>query len=215
MFSKIFNKNKEPKTPDTPSILGLRVGCSFEIDSLALKLLQGDLLISQCSPTQIIQAVGKVELDGTTLFRFYTDDEAFLQVVAQGGVEDSNVVDVKLYHFFDTLDVGSDADWDNLLYQQIGQPTYTLEGHTYDRVWTSVNDYHQPVHMIEKTYDEDGTFSQTDQFSMLFERPISGGSTESLFLSAEETEEASGQLGRCLVISTGITLTPTQITIHG
>ena len=69
--------------------------------------------------------------------------------------------------------------------------------------------------MSETTYDDQGMTSVTDQFTMLFERPIADDRTESLFLSAEEKEEPVGSLNRCLVISTGITLTPTQITIHG
>ena len=99
--------------------------------------------------------------------------------------------------------------------EKIGQPSYELEGHDFQRVWTSVTDYHNPVYMNEKTYDEPNSCSQTDQFTMLFEREIAGDNTESLFLSAEEKLEESGNLGRCLVISTGITITPAQITIHG
>ncbi len=36
-----------------------------------------------------------------------------------------------------------------------------------------------------------------------------------LLTAAEEKEEESGNLSRCFVLSTGITLTPAQLTIHG
>ena len=216
MFSKLFgNKQKNNPRSAAPSIMGLRLGGSFEIDPLLLRLTIDDLVIDGCASTQIIKSAGIVDLDGTWIFRFYTDDDAFLQVVAEGGKADEHVVDVKLFHFYDTQDISSQAIWDQLLNEKIGAATYGLEGYTYSRVWTSAGDYHNPVHMAEKTYDDDGEFSVTDQFTMLFERPITGGQTESLLLAAEEKEEESGNLSRCFVLSTGITLTPAQLTIHG
>ena len=216
MFSKLFG-NKAKKGPETqaPSIMGLRLGGSFEIDALLLRLIENELIVDGCATTYIIKSAGIVDLDGTWIFRFYTDDDAFLQVVAEGGRSDEHVVDVKLFHFYDTRDISSQLIWDRLLNEEIGAATYELEGYTYHRVWTSVGDYHNPVYMAEKTYDDEGDFSVTDQFTMLFERPISDGQTESLLLSAEEKEEESGNLGRCFVLSTGITLTPAQLTIHG
>jgi hypothetical protein len=216
MFSNLFGKNKKDSLlADTPSIMGLGLRGSFKIDPLLMKLTEAELVTQGAASTHIIEAAGIVDLDGTWIYRFYTDDDAFLQVIAQGGQSEEHVVDVKLFHFFDTLDVSSQTSWDRLLKEEIGVGTYALAGHTYQRVWKTAGNYHNPVHMAEKTYAEDGNYSVTDQFTMLFERPISNGNTESLFLSAEEKEEASGNLSRCLVQSTGITLTASQITIFG
>lgn len=216
MFSKLFGKKKdENPLAHTPSIMGLRIGGSFDVDPLLLRLSESELITEGCAPTQIIQAAGLVDLDGTWVYRFYTDDDAFIQVIAEGGQNDENVVDVKLFHFYDTQDIANEALWDDILNKQIGTPEFQIENQNYERVWTSASEYHNPVHMAEKTYDETGEFSETDQFTMLFERPISGNNTESLFLSAEEKLESAGYLSRCLVISTGITLSPAQITIHG
>lgn len=216
MFSNLFgsNKKKDPLA-DTPSIMGLGLRSSFKLDPLLMKLSEEELVTKGAASTHIIQAAGIADLDGTWIYRFYTDDDAFLQVIAEGGQSEEHVVDVKLFHYYDTLDIGSQASWDRLLKEEIGVGNYTLAGHSYERVWTTTGNYHNPVHMSEKTYDEDGEFSITDQFTMLFERPISDGNTESLFLSAEEKEETSGNLSRCLVQSTGITLTSSQLTIHG
>lgn len=216
MFKKLFGKSNSAVTkPSTPEIMGLRIGGSFDIDPLLLRLSEDELITEGCAATHIIQAAGIVDLDGTYVFRFYTDDDAFLQVIAEGGKKDDNVVDVKLFHFYDTQDIPNQNYWDELLKQKIGQPTYEVENQTYQRVWTSAGDYHNPVHMREETFDEAGEKSETDQFTMLFERPISSNNTESLFLSAEEKLEEGGYLSRCLVISTGITLSSSQITIHG
>ncbi|WP_226648631.1 YjfK family protein [Microbulbifer variabilis] len=217
MFTKLIDKLKGKEIPKvkTPEIMGLRLGASFELDPLAIRLILDELTIESCSPTQIIKAAGIVELDGAWVYRFYTDDDAWLQVVTEGGQSDEHVVDVKLFHFYDTLDVANQQAWDRLLKQEIGAANYQLQDRSYNRVWTATGDYHNPVHMAEKTYDEDGDYSLTDQFTMLFERDLSDQRTESLFLSAEEKEEDAGYLSRSLVISTGITLTPSQLTIHG
>ncbi len=216
MFTKLFGKkHQESSLQEKPAIMGLHLGGSFEIDPLLLKLTENELIIEDSCSTHIIKSAGIVDLDGSWLFRFYTDDDAFLQVIADGGKEDEHVVDVKLFHFYDTQDVPTKKIWDELLNERIGTPTYQLEGHDFQRVWTSASPYHNPVHMCEKTYEQgDDECSETDQFTMLFERPLSGDLTESLFLSAEETVE-SGCLTRCFVLSTGITLTPAQLTIHG
>jgi hypothetical protein len=215
MFSSFFNKKKPQDLKATaPSIMGLRLGGSFEIDSLLMRMIEDQLITKGAASTYIIKAVGVAELEGTWMFRFYTDDDAFLQVISEGGKADENVVDVKLFHFYDTQDVPNQFVWDNLLNKKIGTITYELEGQTYHRVWTSASDYHNPVYIQEKTYDDEGETSTTDQFTMLFERAIADERTESLFLSAEETEGESG-LSRCFVLSTGITLTPSQLTIHG
>lgn len=215
MFSKLFGKKSEnDPLKDAPTIMGLRLGGSFDVDALLFKLIENELIAKGAASTHIIKAAGIAEFDGAWVFRFYTDDDAFLQVIADGGKADTHVVDVKLFYFYDTQDISTQKVWDSLLNEQMGTPVYSLEGHHYSRVWTSANDYHNPVPMTEKTYDSDGEFSETDQFTMLFERPISDDRTESLFLSAEETEE-SGSLSRCFVLSTGITLSPSQLTIHG
>ncbi len=215
MFSKLFGKSQpEDKLADTPSIMGLRLGGSFEVDALLLKLIEDQLVVQGVATRQIIQAAGVVDLDGSWVFRFYTDDDAFLQVIAEGGKSDEHVVDVKLFHFYDTQDVSQQTVWDTLLRDKMGTASYRLEGRDYQRVWTSASDYHNPVHMAEKTYDSEGDYSLTDQFTMLFERPLEGDLTESLFLSAEE-KQTSANLERCFVLSTGISLTPSQITIHG
>ena len=216
MFKKLFGKKDNSEIQDnSPTIMGLRLGGSFEIDSLLLKLLEPELIIQGSAKSHIIQAAGIVNLEGTWVYRFYTDDDAFLQVISDGGQSEEHVVDVKLFHFYDTQDISTQSVWDELLKEKMGTPTYELEGHEFHRVWTSASEYHNPVHMNEKTYDEPDDFSQTDQFTMLFEREITEGNSESLFLSAEEKLEESGNLGRCLVISTGITITPAQLTIHG
>ncbi len=211
-----FFKKKQDTTPkvNKPEVMGLCVGSSFDLDKLSFQLILNELVISDVADTQLILAAGKVDLDGSILLRFYTDDEAWLQVVCEGGIAEENIVDVTLFHYFDTLHV-NETQWNEVLNQKIGVPVYNFQGHDYSRVWTSTSVYHPPVAMQEVTYDDSDEPTNTDQFVMLFERELSDGSFEQLYLSAEESISDNDQLERCLVISTGVKLSPTQIRVNG
>lgn len=216
MFGKLFGNNHSKQIDNPgPEIMGLRNKGSFELDKLLLKLTEGGLVTENIAPTQIIQAVGRVDLDDVTLLRFYTDDEAFLQVVVKGSLSEENIQDVKLFHYYNTTDISTEDEWDRLLQQGLGNPDYRLLDRNYRRVWETTGEYHSPVHMREITVDADGSQSETDQFTMLYEREIDTGEVESLFLSAEEAVDDYGNLSRCLVVSTGITLSPNHLRIHG
>lgn len=214
MFN-FFKKKEQANTGiSKPEVMGLCVGSSFDLDKLSFQLVLNELIIGDVAKTQLIQAAGKVDLGSTTLLRFYTDDEAWLQVVCEGDVSEENIVDVTLFHYYDTLHVNQ-SEWNTLLNQKIGVKEYEFEGHTYQRVWTSVTDYHPPVAMQEATYDDTDEINHTDQFVMLFERELSDGSFEQLYLSCEEVVNEREQLEQSLVISTGVKLSPTQITVNG
>ncbi|WP_339770056.1 YjfK family protein [uncultured Paraglaciecola sp.] len=215
MFSKLFGKKDSPAAPKAPEIMGLYLGGSFQIDPLKLKLVEPSLIIDSAASSHIIQAVGEVDLDtGGKILRFYTDDDAFLQVVLDGGMTENHITDVKLWYFYETKTVGSDAQWQELIKNQISQAQYSLEGHTYQRVWDAVGELSPAVAMTETTYEEDGDTSETDQFVMLYEREIDENNVETLLVSGEE--KLVGQnLDRCFVISSGFNIEQADISING
>jgi hypothetical protein len=214
MFSRWFNK-KSPEKVKTPEIMGLYLGGSFQIEPLKLRVLEPQLIIDKAASTHIIQAVGEVNLDtGGKILRFYTDDDAFLQVILDGGDTESHITDVKLWYFYETKTVGSEQQWQGLINSDISQPRYNIEGFTFKRVWDAVGDNSPPVAMTERTYEEDGDVSETDQFVMLYERALDDDQVEALLVSGEE-KLINGNLDRCLVLSTGFNLTQGDITING
>ncbi len=214
MFSKLFKKSA-PKKPQAPEIMGLYLGGSFELDNLKLSLIEPELTIERAARSQLIQAVGEAPLDtGGTILRYYTDDDAFLQVVLDGGLSENHITDVKLWHFYDTQTIGSEAQWKTCLNTLISQPTYELDGKVYTRVWGAVGDESPPVAVTETTYEEDGDVSKTDQFMMLYERPIDNDRVETLLVVGEE-KLVGANLDRCLVLSTGFDIQPADISING
>ncbi|MBC3764762.1 YjfK family protein [Neptunicella marina] len=215
MFSKWFGKKEQDNKVKTPEIMGLYLGGSFELDALKLRLIQPNLIIDNAASQQIIQAVGEVNLDtGGKILRFYTDDDAFIQVALDGGDTENHITDVKLWYFYETQTVGSDSQWQQLLKSGISTAEYSLEGHQFSRVWNAIGNDSPPVAMTEKTYEEDGDTSETDQFMMLYERDIGDEQFEFLMVSGEE-KQVGDNLDRCLVISTGFNLQPADIRING
>lgn len=218
MLSKLFGKfNKKPEEskPKAPEIMGLYLGGSFKIDPLKLKIIEPELLIEGAASQHIIQAVGEVHLDtGGKVLRFYTDDDAFLQVVLDGGDTESHITDVKLWYYYNTQTIGNTQQWQQTLKNDVSKPTFELDGKSFHRVWEAVGEESPPVSMTEKTYEEDGDVSETDQFIMLYEREIEANNIEALMLSAEE-KIINQNHDRCLVISTGFNIQPSDITING
>lgn len=216
MFKKLFGINKDKEQVDIgPDIIGMRVGSAFELDDLRLRLIEPDLVVEKVARTQFIEASGEVILDrDTTLYRFYTDDDGFVQINLSGGDQESNINDVTLWHYYDTKGISTEAAWDDQIKRLISQPTYEIEGHHYQRVWDDVSGSCPPVAMTEKTYDEDGETSATDQFVMLYERSIKEDLKELLLVSGEESL-VGNRLERCLVISTGVPLRQSDISIRG
>lgn len=214
MFSKLFGKKASVSKPVVPEIMGLHIGGSFEIDALKLRLMQPELLIEGAAQQHLIQAVGEVELDtGSKILRYYTDDDGFLQVVLDGGDTENHISDVKLWYFYNTATVGSEQQWQGLLSNGISQPTYQVADTEFSRVWQAVGEASPPVAMTEKTYQQDGSSSETDQFVMLYQRDISNN-TEFLMVSGEE-KIIEHNCDRCLVLSTGFNIQHSDIKING
>lgn len=213
MFSWLKKKieNAPPPTQDLPpEVIGLRLGGAIELDDLKFRLMEPFLTIEQATRTQLIKAVGEVKLDAQTrLLRFYTDDDAYVQVL-QSGSTDADVTEVKLFYFFETKPIDTQASWDDTLKNKIVQPECTLNGFTFEKVWDNVH----PVAMTEKTWAEDGSTSTTDQFVMVYERQAGEDVFESLLVSAEEVI-LDGRAERCIVLSTGVTLSQTDFLVAG
>lgn len=214
MFKKLFSKPQETK-PKAPEIMGLYLGGSFELDTLKLRLMVPELMIEEPASHHIIQAVGEAPLDtGGKMLRFYTDDDAFLQVILDGGDTESHITDVKLWYFYETKTVGNDAQWQSQLRTGISQPTYELNGTRFERVWDAIGEESPPIAVTETTYEEDGDISKTDQFMMLYERVINDDLAESLLIAGEE-KIVGYNADRCVVISTGFDIQPSDIKING
>jgi hypothetical protein len=217
MFKKLFGKKEAPVVKDlAPEIMGLRIGGAFELDSLKMRLIEPDLIIEGAATTHLIQAVGVLKLDDTTnVLRYYTDDDAYIQVLLEGGMSENHISDVKLWYYYDTKSIAGDNQWNQILGSKVSQGEIELEDNAYSAVWeNAAGETSAPVAMTEKTYAQDNSTSETDQFSMLYEREVKEGLFEYVMISAEE-KIIDNRADRCLVKATGFDLQPADIEIIG
>lgn len=217
MLSKLFGRKKDQKAdkPQAPEVVGLRLGGAFELDKLRIQLIEPELIVEGLATTQFIEAVGVIKLDTTsTVLRFYTDDEGYLELLLDGGMDESHIADVKLWYFYDTQGIVGDKEWDVTLKNHISKPEHQLEGHNFSRVWNSASGDSPAVAMTEKTYHANGEITETDQFVMLYERQASESITEYCRLVGEE-KIINNHADRYLVASTGFDLRPADIEIIG
>ncbi len=213
MFDFLKRSSKSEHRNETPQILGIKLGGALEINSLKFKILEPLLTCENIAKLQLIQAVGVVKLDQNNhIVRYYTDDDGFIQIVLSGGMTDNHINDVKLWYFFDTQAINSDQQWETALNHEISQQQYRLDEEIFTRYWNDTNN-NPPVAMTEITYSEDDQSSETDQFIMLYNRPLENGEEEFLMVSGEESENHNEQLERCIVTSTGINLSSADFTI--
>lgn len=207
-----FKKKKpeEPQKPLPPEVLGLRLGGAFELDDLKFKIIEPSLIIEGAARTHLIKAVGEVQLDSQSrLIRYYTDDDGYIQILQEGNT-DADIVEVKLWYFYESKPVDTQAQWDQWLNHDIVQSSWSLEGHHFDKVWENI----KPVPMTETTWDQDGNTSITDQFVMVYEREAEENLHESLLVCGEEVIN-NNRAERCVVISTGVHLSPTDFKLMG
>ncbi len=210
MFDWFKKKESQPETSKIPEVLGLRLGGAIELDDLKFRLIEEQLTIEGAARTQLIKAVGEVTLDSQTrVLRFYTDDDGYFQVL-QNGHTDEGVIEVKLVYFYETKPIDSDAAWEQWLETELMLPTRELDGQVFDKVWEN----ERPVAMTEKTWFEDGSASETDQFAMVYEREAGEDLFEGLQVIAEEKIE-NNQIERSVVFSTSVDVSPTDFRVVG
>ncbi|MCL9781713.1 YjfK family protein [Vibrio sp. S4M6] len=210
-FSKLFGR-EDKQTVDAnsikaPEILGLKLGGSFTINPLLLRTREAELTIEGAASTQIIQAVGEVNIDDQyKLLRYYTDDDGYLQVQMYGD-DEAGIQEISMWYMFDCK---STPHWKETLESVVSKDRkYQLDGNDFEQCWPD----EKPLLFTEKTYHEDGTTSETDQFCMSYTRPLSDNDQELLLVSAEEKlNKATNQFEHELVRSTGFQVNKVDIT---
>ncbi|GAA3717849.1 YjfK family protein [Oceanisphaera sediminis] len=209
MFDWLKKKMQPPsvQAEPAPEILGLRLGGGFELDALKLSLLEGQVTFEGAASTQFIQAVGRIILDEShQLLRFYTDDDGFIQVLLDGGTSDDCVAEVKLWYFYQTRPVDGDAAWNRLLDRELVQPEWDLDGQIFTKAWDNT----RPVAMTEATWLHDDSRSETDQFVMIYERPLADTDDVEVLMVAAEEKILHNRAERSLILGTGVDLSPTD-----
>lgn len=217
MLGKWFNKTEPSKQKSAlPTPLNLRLKAAVDIDPIPFQFLRESLQFEFPGQTQIIEAQGKVNLGaGAYLHRYYTSDDAFLQVSTTGGFDDEHVDEVKFFVFHDTLHPATQAEWEQWtgINSRIGDQEYTLNSDTvYHRAWSAESEGSIVAVKFEETVTnniETESSYTVIHLAMLYERQLPGlDKYEYLLISAEHTDDDA-----CIVLSVGVDLDPVSFTV--
>lgn len=219
IFDNLFSRKSQSSNfnvvNNLPNILGLKINTAFELNAMKLQLLTPNLIVNKIAPTQIIQAIGIVTMnDDTKLLRYYTDDDAYLEILFENDISEHNILSIQLWYYYETNVIYTTEDWEYILNNDISLPTTILEGYTFKRLWEGYHHESPPVAMTEKTYSETQNGDLTDQFMMQYIRDINTQDQELHLICAEE-KIVNNEYERCIFKSTGFNLQPSDIQIFG
>ncbi len=190
-FSKDDDADDEFPTP-----FGLRIGAAVDIDTLPLRMHAGDLHVKLPEETMIIVAQGYIDLgDGTHVHRYYNSDDAMIQVLTVGGVEEGHVEELTLFVPHQSFYPDSEGAWAQWTADggKLGAPSYRLDdGTEYSRIWFDTTEGHaKPVIFTEAIYEDPDSdeCSEIVHSIMLFGRNLEQGKkNEYLLVSVEDYE---------------------------
>jgi hypothetical protein len=212
-FKNLFSKSQE-ESPELPEkgLFGLHLGCAVELSSLDFRLLGSKLQMNFPGDTQLIEAVSRTSLGaGSYMLRYYTSDDAFLQINYSGDESEHNVEDVLLFSYMKSQGIASQAEWEKVISADfIGQQQTKFGEQSYQRVFFAESNAPAPaVAMSENVENKAGEHYSVDNFCMLYERTINDDVSELLLINAEE----SGENERLLSYALGVSLSPSQFRV--
>ncbi len=185
--------SKDDEDDEFPTPFGLRIGAAVDIDTLPLRMHAADLHVELPEATMMIVAQGYIDLgDGTFAHRYYNSDDAMIQVLTVGGVEDHHVEELTLFVPHQSYYPDGEGAWAQWTSAggKIGAAIFRLDdGTEFSRVWFDTDDgYAKPVIFTESVYEDPDSDDCSDvtHTVMLYGRNLEQGKkNEYLLVSAE------------------------------
>ena len=193
-IKKKFSKGN--KDDEFPTPFGLRIGAAVDIDTLPLRMHAADLHLKLPEETMMIVAQGYIDLgDGTHSHRYYNSDDAMIQVLTVGGVEEQHVEELTLFVPHQSFYPDSDGAWAQWTSEggKLGAPIFRLDdGTEYSRVWfDTAEGYAKPVIFTESVYEDHDSDECSDitHTVMLYGRNLEQGKKNEYLLVSVESYE--------------------------
>ena len=188
--------SKDNKDDEFPTPFGLRIGAAVDIDTLPLRMHAADLHLKLPEATMMIVAQGYIDLgDGTHSHRYYNSDDAMIQVLTVGGVEEQHVEELTLFVPHQSFYPDSDGAWAQWTSEggKLGAPIFRLDdGTEYSRVWfDTAEGYAKPVIFTESVYEDPDSDECSDitHTVMLYGRNLEQGKKNEYLLVSVEAYE--------------------------
>lgn len=197
-------------TSHLPSIEGVTIGSTVSLDPRAWQRYGDETYFALDLYELPITAQGLIRLDdGTSVHRFYTDEEVMLQAMSRSP-DGRDAYDFTLFQPWSSNQPAdgyqSDAFIDRMRrawWQETGMPAYR-------RFWFEGNDLDQPaLRLIEDVYEDHSgrPVRQVSQVCMLYSRPLPPDGAE-LLLALDIQGGTLGYSSQEIMI--GVPLTPAQ-----
>ncbi|GAA5219099.1 DUF2491 family protein [Corallincola platygyrae] len=211
-FKNLFGKKEEPEKLPTKGLYGLHLGCAVELSSLDFRILGEELRLSFPGETQLVEAISRTSLGaGSYMLRYYTSDDAIIQINYSGDESEQNVEDVLLFVYDKSRSIATENEWNKVISADfIGSASQDYRERNYHRAFFDESEENvPPVAMTEQVENKAGEKYTVDNFCMLYEREINDDVSELLLINAEE----SGENERLLSYALGVHLSPSQFNV--
>jgi hypothetical protein len=208
-WRSVFNPYPPPPPAQRAMVKGVTLGSHVRLHPEVYGGVATDGLFGLDRDTLHITAQGVIMLeDGVHIHRFYTDDEVMLQAMsnsAQGWDAD----DFTLFHGHGSRIPAGEHERQSF-YQNMRQPSFLLEGRSYQRFWNEWGMAEQePLRMWEAVMEPGLPVRQVAQACMLYSRPTNGDRDELLLVL--ETEPQGGPTSHEVMV--GIPLSPDEFSV--
>jgi len=181
---------------DFATPFGLRIGAAVDIDTLPLRMHAEDLHVELPEETMIIVAQGYIDLgDSTYSHRYYTKDNAMIQVLTVSGMEEEHVEELTLFVPYRSYYPDSDGAWAQWTAEggKLGARIFRLDdGTEYSRIWFDTSEgYAEPVQFTESVYEDPDSDECSNVFHqvMLYGRNLDKGKKNEYLLVSVEAYE--------------------------
>lgn len=218
MFGNLFgkkDKDPEPRHPNLPQPLQLRIGAAVVLDSILVKVsADTGLILELPDPGSImmVEAQGEVDLgQSARLHRFYMSEYYWVQVKRSGQLQADSTAGIDEIHFFafsDEITPSSQEEFEAFA-RGFGLPTYEFAEVEWERVWGIGGGATPTADFSERVYPTDDASYEVKHQDQLYRRELENGKEELLLVSVETDEK--GEV--TIVHSVGISLDASDLQV--
>ena len=215
-FQRLFGKDNKPAIARGP--LGLHLNSGFTLDTLAFRLLEDALLIALPGEEYTVAAVSCIDLGGgSQIFRYYTSGDEFLQINTTGGEDIDDIDDIKLFVYEESYGISKESHWREAINAKVmGAMTLNWQGKTLAAIFNSEEPGNiEPVYMLEKVENQNHAKWEVHNFSMGYQRQVTGDTYEYLLLNGEESFNDLGEPEWLFSRALGVDIPLTSLHIIG
>lgn len=215
-FQRLFGKTATTVSVRGP--LGLHLNAGFTLNTLAFRLLEKSLLIELPGEEYTVAAVSHIDLgSGSQIFRYYTSGEEFLQINTTGGSDIDDIDDIKFFVYEESYGISQKEHWQSTISPTaIGTPTLTWQEERWLRFFNDQEPGNiEPVYMLEKVENHQNATWDVHNFTMGYQRQVTGDTWEYLLLNGEESFNEQGEPEWVFSRALGVDIPLTSLNIIG